>query len=469
MIRTIIIKGFQSHEDTTVNLDKNLNVITGATDSGKTAIIRALRWLAFGEPAGDSFVNKAVGFAEVTIIMSGGNRVTKQRKGAKTNYEIEEGGKITAYEKAEVPVEVQEMLEIRETIFGDFTTALNFAFQLDTPFLLSEPGSAGAKVLGKLAEAEIVDKALKSASQETHALSRERKAVEKLQAEIVEQLKAFDKLEDIEARLLICEGLKERLEATAVHFEALEMLNNKHHEWQKKYDDTWAVIEVLTLPLAQAEKDLGQLKNTQQRSDTLLGMEVRHSSLTKRLGELGEILKHSQNIKTASVYLPRLRDCTFNFLQLKNLLESYQKNLENTNFYYKIGHKMSIVNECREPITRLRVIDEALSTLVNISSRRNRLISLCKEFGQIMTKNNGAMSAPTFFDALRLSQKRLSELELLNVRWYQAMNAERQLFNQSWRQLANRDAAYDELEACWKSLNKCPLCGQKIKEDCHGR
>lgn len=57
----------------------------------------------------------------------------------------------TAWEKAEIPPEIKETLGLVKQQYGDFETCLNFAFQLDAPFMLSESASVGAKVLGKLA------------------------------------------------------------------------------------------------------------------------------------------------------------------------------------------------------------------------------------------------------------------------------------------------------------------------------
>ncbi len=56
-IKKVRIQGFQSHLDSTFTLSPGLNVITGPSDAGKTAIIRALRWLAFNEPQGEAFIH----------------------------------------------------------------------------------------------------------------------------------------------------------------------------------------------------------------------------------------------------------------------------------------------------------------------------------------------------------------------------------------------------------------------------
>ena len=62
MITKIEIKNFQSHKDTMIDFDKGINSICGESDNGKTAIIRAIRWVIENRPLGtdklNSFWNK---------------------------------------------------------------------------------------------------------------------------------------------------------------------------------------------------------------------------------------------------------------------------------------------------------------------------------------------------------------------------------------------------------------------------
>ena len=55
MIQKLNIQNFQSHKDTKLEFHPGVNVIIGQSDSGKTAIIRALRWLIWNRPGGDDF------------------------------------------------------------------------------------------------------------------------------------------------------------------------------------------------------------------------------------------------------------------------------------------------------------------------------------------------------------------------------------------------------------------------------
>jgi len=55
-IKTVKIKNFLTHKDTEINLDKGINVFVGDSNAGKSACIKALRWLFYNEPRGDGFI-----------------------------------------------------------------------------------------------------------------------------------------------------------------------------------------------------------------------------------------------------------------------------------------------------------------------------------------------------------------------------------------------------------------------------
>jgi DNA repair protein SbcC/Rad50 len=44
-INKVRIENFQSHEDTLMEFHKGLNVITGPSDHGKSAVMRAIKWV----------------------------------------------------------------------------------------------------------------------------------------------------------------------------------------------------------------------------------------------------------------------------------------------------------------------------------------------------------------------------------------------------------------------------------------
>ena len=67
MIKEISIKNFQSHKDSHIELSDGVNIIVGASDSGKSSLIRAIKWLATNRPSGESIRSTWGGKTEVEI------------------------------------------------------------------------------------------------------------------------------------------------------------------------------------------------------------------------------------------------------------------------------------------------------------------------------------------------------------------------------------------------------------------
>lgn len=107
-IQEVTIEGYQSHTNSTFRLSPGLTVITGPSDAGKTAIIRALRWFAFNEPTGEAFlhtirnpdgsIKEAVDQVKVSVTFDNGITITKTRRKGKTTYT--HSAFPTAWEKA---------------------------------------------------------------------------------------------------------------------------------------------------------------------------------------------------------------------------------------------------------------------------------------------------------------------------------------------------------------------------------
>ncbi|MDA2626314.1 AAA family ATPase [Bacillus cereus] len=325
-INEIFVEGFQSHTNSHFNLGNGLNVITGPSDSGKTSIIRAVRWVAFNEPQGEAFVNESVGQATVAIHMDNGIIISKHRRKGKTSYRIQTdpGDEGSVFEKSEVPEEVKQLLGITKQTFGDFVTALNFAFQLEAPFLISEIPSSGAKVLGKLAGTEAVDLAVKSVSKDTYAARQERllaeKEIERLAGNLLEYLDVDDKVQQLKT----AESLMEHVEELYKKKEVLQQLQTQQQIAFEKFrvafveDERLSKVPVLIQILEQTEKD-------QQRLQTLLDLQKRYESLSTAKKTLTEKVKQFDGLVEVSNLLQDSTKFEERYSLLSILSQNYKK------------------------------------------------------------------------------------------------------------------------------------------------
>ena len=98
-IQKLVLENFQSHKHSEIEFDPYLNVIVGPSDQGKSAIIRALKWVLFNEPAGDFFIRKGESKCSVTVIFNDGTKLIRFRSKAKNTYHVyDKSGKPMVFE-----------------------------------------------------------------------------------------------------------------------------------------------------------------------------------------------------------------------------------------------------------------------------------------------------------------------------------------------------------------------------------
>lgn len=207
-IKSITIENFQSHVRTVIEPAPagQLTAITGQSDTGKTAVIRALRWL-FYNAWNESFLRHGAKFARVTVEYEDGTKIVRERnRGGTVNvYEIARPGrdKITLSRFGnDVPLEVREITGVAPVVIASMEININVAEQGE-PWFLGRPVSAPAraKVLGKLAGTEEVDVAARGVATD---LLRKKQEEKKFVAEIAgleEQIKQFDYLPAMARRI----------------------------------------------------------------------------------------------------------------------------------------------------------------------------------------------------------------------------------------------------------------------------
>ena len=135
MLERLRLKNFQNHADLTIQLDPTVTCIVGPSDRGKTAILRALRWLVFNRPAGQAHIRHGEDLCSVTLKVDSKRLKRSIGKGGST-YRID-GQTLKAFGQG-VPGEVEKLLNLGPT---------NFQQQHDAPFWFSlTPGEVSRQL-----------------------------------------------------------------------------------------------------------------------------------------------------------------------------------------------------------------------------------------------------------------------------------------------------------------------------------
>jgi DNA repair exonuclease SbcCD ATPase subunit len=187
MIRSLEIFNFQSHGKSKLNFSEGVNVIVGASDSGKTALIRALRWVVWGRPTGDSIRSNWGGETSVALTTEDGTVLRTKDKS--DSYVLAAEGREELTFKAfgtTVPQEVSSLLNLSE---------LNLQSQLDSPFLLSMSPGEVATFFNKVAKLESIDKGTTNINSAIRELTSDIKYKTEQETRLTEEIATYPDME----------------------------------------------------------------------------------------------------------------------------------------------------------------------------------------------------------------------------------------------------------------------------------
>ena len=204
-IQEIIIKNFQSHKDTRLQLHEFVNALIGDSDGGKSAVFRALKWLFKNEPKGDEFRSHWGGDTEVAILLDSGQWAGRL-KGTNKNiyyiddqeYAIDRGGS--------VPKVVSDLLNLG---------SVNFQAQMDSAFLLSQTSGNVGRFLNQIADLDIIHRTETNIKSVLSKEKAELAGIETDVKELTEELSAFDWLDEADEKVLELEKRETEIQVLA--------------------------------------------------------------------------------------------------------------------------------------------------------------------------------------------------------------------------------------------------------------
>lgn len=223
MIKHLTIRDFQSIEKLDIECGP-ITVIHGESDTGKSAVVRALYALAFNDyPKGH--VRDGASVSQVVVGLDDGTEIGAVKGATENSYrmhatDIEPGAASWDKVGKDVPAEVASALGWRILELDDgskFTPS--FGLQFDPPFLLTDSPSRRAKVLGSLTNVATLYAAIKEAN------TWERRA--KTRAD-THQATVDEVTPEIDSKAAV-------VEANRLHLEALHEIiaQARHHKVKK--------------------------------------------------------------------------------------------------------------------------------------------------------------------------------------------------------------------------------------------
>lgn len=289
MIRKIILENFMAHAMTEIELDSGVTALTGPNNTGKSAVVEALRCVA-SNPAPRHFIRHGAREARVTVELDDGTRVVWIRKKRSPGYELWKAGAEEPEEfwklgRGKVPEEIREALRLDavELENGGRDVDVHVGNQREPVFLLNRPDSDTAAFFAASTESAhllAMQNALKRRTQEAR---REEQRLEQRRVEVEADLDALALLPDINLVMERARECRARLDRLGREIPALEQLLARRGSLVAELEKRNRIAEVLdgvTMP-----PDTAPTRGL----DDLLG----------RMERVGRGLDHARNVRVA--------------------------------------------------------------------------------------------------------------------------------------------------------------------------
>ncbi|AEV68963.1 AAA family ATPase [Acetivibrio clariflavus] len=467
-IEKVLIENFQSHENTELAFHDGLNVIVGPSDHGKSAVIRAIRWVLYNEPRGSDFVRQGTNFARVTLWLSTGFVITRERTPSKNRYILsDEKGNTNIYEGFgnEVPQEIINAHGIPKVVLDtDINSSINIGSQLEGPFLISESGAVRAKAIGRLTGLHIIDKAIRDSATDLRRENQTKDRIGKELDEVDEKLKEYQYLDELEEKIELSSKLIENIEK---HIKKLSLLTDIKYSLEdvnEKYKETLYVLSKLE-KIDEFEKIIKCIDADFIRLKTLDNLKNRYNSNLMAAKEMERIFSMTKGVNGCISLIEEAEERTVRYEKLQkagNNLRVLEKEriavenvLKNTE---KIGESDIIINQIREKVIKMSKLVSIKEKLVNYDSEIAKVDSILK-------RSIDLNASDVVITSIDRKSELLARLENIKNRLMPILDKIREgnnYLNNNKQEIEKYLNMYTEL---LKESGKCPLCNSKISDD----
>lgn len=422
-ITKMVIKGFQSHEDTEIEFTNGLNAIIGPSNSGKSAIIRALRFVLYNEPKGSDFIRQSAKEVICRVEFSDGSYLERRRARSSA------GSYIVGYPdgtKTElkgftnnIPVDVPNTHQMPYIqLAKDLETTLNIGFQLEAPFMIGESPSTRAAIIGHLTGVHLVDTAIRELSKDITGNNRDMKTFHQQVEEIEEELQDFSDLP----------VMKQQIDEATRWIQTVEAKEQEKESYEKLYQEWQETVK--------AEREIqtqyAELKSIERLAPKVTQLEMKY----QKLQELQSLLsKWQEATKEEATYQT----------ELQGLLPLIQ------------AHFL------------IQTLEKQVAEFAGLSSLQNDILNVMNQEQEILEEYHALPPAHTVKQAEAMESKWKQYQTLLELHEDLLHTRHEIVELRKGIKLAaiEEEQAKQEYVNILKEYGRCPTCQQEIREEVH--
>ena len=317
MVERLKIKGLQSHYDSGFVFSEGVNIITGSSCAGKSAILRALRMVIENKPSGINFISH--GEKELNVTLKYCGNTIQRVKSKKDNYYVLNDEVYKGF-GVNVPEKIADVLNMND---------INIQRQFDEPFLISNSGGEISKYMNKVIDLDEIDNALLTAENDKRKSKKDFEVLKEnieLKKNEIEKYKGIDDLKKridcVYKDLSHVNDLKAKIEDLPEIINSYSTVNKELRKY-KDIDITGKLLDKSESKINRLIELDGQINELRSTVDTISFIEDKMKSFIC-------IDKHSSEVDILLSRANKIDDDRKTIVALKNSVKDYETHELNT-------------------------------------------------------------------------------------------------------------------------------------------
>ena len=401
-LNSIKLKNFQNHEDTYIDLHPGVNVISGSSRNGKSAILRGVRLATDNKPSGAEFTPHSNPKAVSSSILEFGDcTVERIKSSTKNEYKLTKDGETKTFKAfgQNVPDEIKETLNLKD---------YHCQHQHNKYFLLQNTGSEIAAELNKVAGLEIIDSTQANINSIVNSAKSEISKSEKDLEKHEERIQELSFLSEVTPLIQSIDNNIKKQETLQEDIEGVQKIVYKINELTEKQKEIQEFLLV--------QKKYKELKKNIDKYHECM---VKSQNLSKTLKNINELTEKSKEAKKKVQLDAQVKEL-FSLIEQANKLNKDVKGL---------SKQLMLIEQ-------LTSHSKELSEWLLVQKEKEKLEELIFQYNDLAVN---VMDLEITCGQITNKERRAKELELL---------------------LEQKKSQKEEVI---KNMGICPLCGGKVK------